>query len=145
MIRSRTLFGLLLVTCAVAWSQTAVASDIRRLDDVDQGWQVTQSKDRPMLLFVTRGGCKYCVQMERNTYQDDRVAAQVNDSFVPVMIDSAVANRVLKNIEIHAYPTTLVISPDAVLLDRIKGYISPQKMARRLDAAQKKQGAPDRR
>lgn len=139
MIKRQVALGLMLLLSSAAVSKTATAAKVDWLSDVDQGWQATQTTDRPMLLFVTKSSCKYCIKMKRNTYADADVASQINEAFVPVMIDSDVANRVLKNIKIHAYPTTLLISPEAVLLDKIKGYVSPQKLARRLSAAQQKQ------
>ena len=81
MNRPKSTLAILLVSAVAVCSQRAGAADIRWLDDVDQGLAGHRQQDRPMLLYVTRDGCKYCVKMERGTYRDDRVTSQVNESF----------------------------------------------------------------
>jgi thioredoxin-related protein len=51
------------------------------------------------------------------------------------MVSSATAKDLITKLKIRSYPTTLVISPDYALTDRITGYLPPAEMERRLTRA----------
>lgn len=102
--------------------------------DVQNAWQATQQQGQPMLVFVTRDNCFYCTQMKSRTYSDATVAGTIKSSFVPLELDGSGNSPLLKDLKVTAYPTTFVISPKAVILDRIDGYVAPDVLARRLSA-----------
>lgn len=113
--------------------QAALAEEIVWLHDTDAAWQKTIDEQRLLLLFVTRPNCKYCSQMKGVTFADERVTALVGAAFVPLAIDPASDPELIKELKIAAYPTTLIISPEAGLLDRFKGYLPPAEFQRRLN------------
>ncbi len=115
----------------------AIAADATKVawhDNVESAWKITQEHGRPLLVFVTRESCFYCVQMKERTYNDIAVAGAVNQSFVPLVIDGGGKSQLLKDLRVSAYPSTFVISPQAVILDRIDGYLPPEKLASRLNS-----------
>lgn len=120
----------LLTVCA----GTASANDIevKWIDDVDEAWAMTQSEDRPLLLFITQDRCKYCTKMKQGTYQDGKTVTLINDHFVAVEISGTQAARLVKKLGIRAFPTTVVITPDAKVADQVKGYLPPAKFNKRL-------------
>jgi thioredoxin-related protein len=100
--------------------------------DVDAAWEETVRGGRPLLLFITRPRCKYCVQMKTATLADEQVADQVMNEFVPVTIDPQSDPALIKELNVKSFPTTLIISPDAKMLDHIKGYLPPAEFQKRL-------------
>jgi thioredoxin-related protein len=115
----------------------AIAADATKVawhSDVESAWKITQEHGRPLLVFVTRESCLYCVQMKEGTYNDVAVAGAVNRSFVPLVIDGGGKSQLLRDLRVSAYPSTFVISPQAVILDRIDGYVPPEKLANRLNS-----------
>lgn len=115
----------------------AIAADAAKVAwhrDVESAWKITQEHGRPLLVFVTRESCLYCVQMKEGTYNDVAVAGAVNRSFVPLVIDGSGKSQLLRDLRVSAYPSTFVISPQAVILDRIDGYLPPEKLASRLNS-----------
>ena len=103
-------------------------------DDLNEAWQSTQRDGRPLLVFVTRDNCYYCTKMKDRTYASPTIAASVRGSFVPLMLDGSRSSALLRELNVRAFPSTFVISPQAVVLDRIDGYVTPEVLAARLEA-----------
>ena len=115
--------------------RSAVAADsVGWQTDVNQAWKMTQQQDRPLLVFVTSEDCAYCVKMKNSTYADSFVRAQIAACFVPLELNGRDASPLVKDLHVESYPTTFIISPRAVILDRISGYVPPEALAKRLDA-----------
>jgi hypothetical protein len=72
--------------------------------------------------------------MKEGTYNDVAVAGAINQSFVPLILNGGTKSQLLRDLRVSAYPSTFVISPQAVILDRIDGYVPPEKLASRLNS-----------
>lgn len=107
----------------VAWHQ-----------DIASAWQATQQNGRPLLVFVTRDQCFYCDKMKAGTLVSPLVVASLKAAFVPLVLDGRQSSPLLKELNVKGYPSTFVISPQAVVLDRIDGYVTPEVLANRLKA-----------
>ena len=104
--------------------------------DVKSAWQSTQQQGRPLLVFVTSSHCLYCTKMKQATYSNPAVAATINRSFVPLVLDGETPSPLLKDLAVKAFPATFIISRDAIILDRMDGYVAPDKLMARLAAIQ---------
>jgi thioredoxin-related protein len=127
-----SLFFLVQAMCSTEPLKAAETSNVRWFNDVSEAWRVSQSQGRPLLVFVTRADCVPCARMKVGTYTDRTVATTINDRFVAVTIDAARPSPLLKDLAVNAYPATFVISPQAVILQRIDGYVPPDQMSARL-------------
>ncbi len=112
----------------------ARAAEIAWHTDVGEAWRTTQHDGRPLLVFVTRGNCLFCTQMKDRTYGNAVVAATINQSFVPLVLDGGGNSPLLKELHVTMYPSTFVISRQAVIVERIDGYVPPEALVPRLDA-----------
>ncbi len=116
-------------------SPVAAASDVAQVSwhtDVQKAWHATQQQGRPLLVFVTRDNCFYCSQMKDSTYTNLAVAGAINRSFVPLVLDGGGQSPLLKELKVTSYPSTFVISPQAVIVARIDGYVTPEVLTTRL-------------
>jgi uncharacterized protein YyaL (SSP411 family) len=100
--------------------------------DVGEAWQKSQVQQRPMLVYVTHRNCVFCVKMKQKTWTDDRVARAIREGYVPLTVDGTVPSPLMKDLAVSGYPTTFVISPQAVILERFTGYVAPEALATRL-------------
>ena len=141
---------LILLVSAALWSclggQAATASEtthplanpgareVAWQKDIAQAWQSSQQNGRLLLVFVTRDQCYYCTKMKDGTYTSPLVTQSVASAYVPLMLDGAQQSPLLKELNVKGYPSTFVISPQAVVLDRIDGYVTPEVLATRLKA-----------
>jgi protein disulfide-isomerase len=135
MFRARAVLCIAAAILAVSCVNPLFAAEtnhIRWLNDVNDAWRSSQLQGRPLLVFVTRDACLPCAKMKASTYADSTVAAAINDRFVALSIDADRAPQLLKDLAVNAYPVTFVISPQAVILQRMDGYISPGQMAAKL-------------
>jgi thioredoxin-related protein len=110
------------------------AREVAWQKDIAQAWQATQENGRPLLVFVTRDHCHYCTKMKDGTYASPAVARSVQAEFVPLMLDGADQTPLLRELNVRGYPSTFVISAQAVVLDRIDGYVTPEVLTNRLMA-----------
>jgi hypothetical protein len=144
MRRSEHIAGVLFLLVTLMRGSLAgeVAGQLSWNRSVNEAWKKTQQDGRPLLVFVTRADCFYCVKMKGRTYNDSTVAALVNRSFVPLVLDGGTSPPpLLKELNVSVYPTTFIISPRAVILDRIDGYVAPEALCNRLKALQPKADA----
>jgi hypothetical protein len=119
----------------VVLGPVVVANDVAKVSwhtDVQTAWKATQQQGRPLLVFVTRGDCRYCSQMKDRTYGNLAVAWAINQSFVPLVLDGGGQTALLKELKVTSYPSTFVISPQAVIVARIDGYVTPEVLTTRL-------------
>ena len=122
----------LALTTASAWGETLQSDGIQWHVDLAETWKSTREIGRPMLLFVTVEKCAYCAKMKNGTYNDESVVSAVKDTFVPAQVDGRHFEELVDRLEICIYPTTVIISPDHEVLDRVNGYVSAKVLQARL-------------
>jgi len=124
----------LLVALTQQIASAAESGQLAWHTDVNEAWKTTQREGRLLLVFITHDHCVHCVRMKNGTFAEQRVAATINRSCVPLSLDGGGKSPLVKDLAIKAYPTTFLISPDAVVLDRIEGYVTPEVLLAHLTA-----------
>ncbi|APW96661.1 thioredoxin domain protein [Halobiforma lacisalsi AJ5] len=89
--------------------------------------------DVPVLLSLTATWCDHCHEMDAETYAEPRIAANVNDSFVPVRVDVDRRPRVRDRYNMGGFPSTVFLAPDGKVLTGA-GYLGPDGMRQVLDS-----------
>ncbi|EMA41666.1 DUF255 domain-containing protein [Halobiforma nitratireducens] len=89
--------------------------------------------DVPVLLSLTATWCDHCHEMDEETYAEPRIAANVNDSFVPVRVDVDRHPRVRDRYNMGGFPSTVFLAPDGKVLTGA-GYLGPDGMRQVLDS-----------
>jgi uncharacterized protein YyaL (SSP411 family) len=87
---------------------------------------------RPVLLSLSATWCADCHRMDRETYAEPRIAANVNDGFVPVRVDVDRRPRVRERYNMGGFPSTVFCTPDGSVLTGA-GYLGPEGMRQVLD------------
>lgn len=126
----------LLLFAAVAGGGEPAGKDWHH--DWPTAWRDSQAQDRPILLFITMEHCHYCEKMSRETYADGGVVDELDSSFVRASIDSDRDPRLVRQLNVQAFPTTVILGPDAHVIDSMKGYVGPEQLRTRLRAASAK-------
>ena len=83
--------------------------------------------DTPILLSLSATWCGACHEMDARTYSEPRVAANINDSFVPIRVDVDRNPRVRERYAMGGFPTTAFLTPSGELLTGA-GYLGPDGM-----------------
>ncbi|SFS00270.1 hypothetical protein SAMN05216559_2336 [Halomicrobium zhouii] len=71
---------------------------------------------KPLLLALTVPWSSECREMDRRTYGEPRIAANVNDGFVPVRVDADRHPRVRERYNMGGFPSTVFLTPDGKVL-----------------------------
>jgi thioredoxin-related protein len=117
----------------LAWAPAAPASGegVAWLTDTEVAWQRAVEQGQPLLVFITRPSCKHCTRMRSATFANPGVAADIARGFVPLAIDQRVEPGLVRELNVTAFPTMLIIS-ESGLLGRMTGFVPPQQMRQRL-------------
>ncbi len=71
---------------------------------------------KPVLLALVTPWSGECREMDRTTYADPRIAANVNDGFVPVRVDADRLPRVRERYNMGGFPSTVFLTPTGRVL-----------------------------
>ncbi len=90
-------------------------------------------RDRPVLLSLSATWCAGCHEMDATTYAEPRIAANINEWFVPIRVDVDRRPRVRERYNMGGFPTTAFLTPDGELLTGA-GYLGVDGMRQVLDS-----------
>jgi uncharacterized protein YyaL (SSP411 family) len=71
-----------------------------------------RERDVPVLVALTASWSDWCRQMDKRTYAEPRIAANLNDDFVPVRVDADRHPRVRERYNMGGFPSTVFVTPD---------------------------------
>jgi thioredoxin-related protein len=132
MFSPRQLVRILVPLMLLAWLPPCWAGDPEWHSDVEVAWKQAKERERPMLVFITTSGCRYCTMMQNVSFADPAVAELLHRGFVPAVVDAKNVAWLVQEQKVNSYPTTLIISPAAEVVDRINGYLKPGELKPRL-------------
>ena len=85
-----------------------------------------QSEGKPVLVNFYAEWCVWCKQLETVTFRDQKVAAMLAETVVPLNIDiDGDVAEIVRDHRIQAPPTIVVFSQGGEELGRIPGYLPP--------------------
>ncbi|MCA9040869.1 MAG: DUF255 domain-containing protein [Planctomycetaceae bacterium] len=87
---------------------------------------------KPMLLKFTAEWCHYCHKMEES-FNDPKVSELVNKNFIPIKVDADEKKKLVEELEIEGFPTTVIISPEFQPLQKITGFLKEDELLERLE------------
>ena len=90
-------------------------------------------RDCPILLSLSATWCEGCHEMDAITYAEPRIAANVNEGFVPVRVDVDRRPRVRERYNMGGFPTTAFLTPEGELLTGA-GYLDVDGMRQVLES-----------
>ncbi|PCJ81252.1 MAG: thiol:disulfide interchange protein [Bacteroidetes bacterium] len=127
----------LVVSLGYAWYSFYTPSNrIVWADNYIIAQQQAFETEKPIILFFTGKWCSPCRIMKRQVWADDQVMSIVNAGFIPVIIDVADTSAVQALIQyrVHVTPTTIIINPKGIVLDKRLGGISKDEFLEMLES-----------
>jgi uncharacterized protein YyaL (SSP411 family) len=82
----------------------------------ETAFEEAREADRPVLVSLSATWCAWCHEMDREAYSNPMVAANLNDSFVPIRVDVDRQPRVRERYNVGGFPSTVFCTPDGDLL-----------------------------
>lgn len=117
---------------------------INWVDSPQMATSLAQQFHLPILIFVTSDGCKYCRKMEREVWSNADIISTVETGFVPLKLNAQHNTGFVAAQQIHAFPTTLVLTQDGRLVTSATGCLPPNQLASLLRSVQQPQSASER-
>ncbi len=99
-------------------------------------FEIADRASKPILLSLSATWCSWCHEMDRETYSEPRIAANINDGFVPVRVDVDRQPRVRERYNMGGFPSTVFLTPDGELLTG-SGYLGPDGMRQVITSVRK--------
>lgn len=131
-----------LLAVAIVAAGTVIGAEPRTTgtwqSDADHAWQSARTARRPLLLYFTMTNCVHCRKMARETLADQSVASDIETKFIAASLTADKDGDLARRLGVRIYPTTVIVAPEAGVLDRISGYVGPTELRDRLRVAAEK-------
>ncbi|SIR45784.1 hypothetical protein SAMN05421858_2313 [Haladaptatus litoreus] len=75
-------------------------------------FEAAKDENKPILLSLSARWCSWCHEMDEKTYSIPTLAANVNDSFIPIRVDIDRHPRVRERYNMGGFPTTVFLTPE---------------------------------
>lgn len=125
---------MLLITSVMSLGSLAFAGDaVRWAASPRQATEAAERTGRMILVTVGADWCHYCRKMEQDVWKRGQIEKVISESYVPLRLDSDHHQDLIGRLQVQAFPTTLVFSPDRKLIARMEGYVDAERMHTALD------------
>lgn len=101
------------------------ASSIAWVENFDAALDRAKVENKPVLVDFFATWCGPCKLMDRETYTDSAVGAELTN-WIGARIDVDKNEEVAKRFGIEMIPTTVLLQPDGKEIARESGYVGPQ-------------------
>jgi len=93
-----------------------------------EGRQRGDAENKKVFLVFNADWCRYCLQMEKETFQNPTVIAYVNRNFVPISVNSDKEQDIAEKYSVRGLPSTWFISENGERIGNRPGYIAADEM-----------------
>ncbi len=116
----------------------------------EEAISLNQKNPKPILISIYTDWCGWCKKMDLYTYSNQLIYSYINNNFYAVKLDGEEKNRITFNNKVFnfkpkgkrgnhelavglmdnkiVFPTTVIMSENEVILDRIPGYLDASIM-----------------
>jgi len=92
------------------------ATKVQWRDWSTEAFDVAERSGKPVLLALHTRWSEECAEMDRTTYSEPRIAANINDGFVPIRVDADRNPRVRERYNMGGFPSTVFVTPEGNIL-----------------------------
>jgi thioredoxin-related protein len=103
--------------------------------DMRVAWQSARASHRPLILYFKMANCVYCRKMEKETFSDKALAADIQERFVAANVTLEQHADLVRQYRVRTFPTTVIVTPAGGVIDQIPGYIGANDLRGRLRIA----------
>jgi len=103
-------------------SSTAKVDAINWQPDFNTALAKSSEASKPVLVDFFATWCGYCKRLDAETFTDADLAAYMNETFVPVKVDTDKQTELSRKYNIAALPTTVILDTNGTELGRIQGF-----------------------
>lgn len=94
----------------------------------EEGRKRGEAENKKVFLVFNADWCRYCLQMEKETFQNPSVIAYVNRNFVPIRVNSDKEQRIANKYRVTGLPSLWFLAGNGDKISNLPGYIPPKEM-----------------
>lgn len=110
-------------------------SSIQWYDDFSEALKVSQSENKPIMIYFYTEWCTICKVLDRKIYADKNIVKKL-DNFISVKLnpeDNKTNEEITKEYNVDGFPTIVFINNNEFILKRVVGYLEPDNFSDTLD------------
>jgi hypothetical protein len=130
--RRRSFTTFWLAVASSVWAGTAQPAEIAWRKDVQAAAREAAARRKSILIMVKARWCGPCHQMLQQSWSNPSVVARVNADFIPLLIDADEQAALIQQLNVNAFPTTLILDSSQRVVDRATGFQSAGQLNARL-------------
>lgn len=133
-IKCASCLYIICLVCFSAQTSLAQSTSIQFGDDFDKALEIAKALDKNVFVDVYADWCMPCKMMDRQVFNDKKVAEFMNERFVSVKLDAERAGRKFaRRNNVYAFPTLLFFNPSGEEIHRVVGYANENRLMRSAD------------
>jgi len=120
-------------------SFTLFGADVKWEKDITSAMAKANKENKPLMVLVTKNGCRWCEVLKKETLQNPKVVAVLNRDFVSyegVMDEGSVPNSLMT----PGTPATWFIKGNAPMFEPVMGAVKADDFLMALDTVKKEYG-----
>lgn len=129
----------ILVSCSAMAQAPEEPTQIYWSNSPQMAQSLAMESRQPILAFITSENCSYCRKMEREVWTNQRIIAQVERDFIPLKLNATQHRQFVAKLGVHAFPTTIVFTPEGKIIGGAPGFMPASQMAGLLNTARPNQ------
>ncbi|HEY2785773.1 MAG TPA: thioredoxin family protein [Fimbriiglobus sp.] len=112
----------LLTVCLFAAVGSAADPTILWRTDYASAMKESADKKMPILVVVGSDACTHCRRMDAETFEDEKVRADLIGRFVTLKIDATKEPGLVQALNVQLYPTCVLAGPDGKIHGYLQGF-----------------------
>lgn len=110
---------------------------IQWLNYSNAAFDKAKATNQYILLYGKSDSCHWCQEMSKTTWRSPAVIAEVNKSFIPVVLDIDTEQNIAIRYRITSLPTVMILDSNNRVLKIFSGYFTPEFMEKNLKEIKK--------
>lgn len=108
-------------------------------NDLEAALKEAKESQKPVMVDFHTKWCKWCKELDRNTYSDNRVN-ELSAYFICVKVDAEEYPTITDKYNIRGYPTVVFLNHNGSVDSRVMGYRTPEVFTKIMDSVLGKMG-----
>jgi len=129
---------LLVILLVIAYSTAALAKD-PEWKNFNEGISEAKKSGKKILVDVYTDWCKWCKEMDKNTYADKNISAYLKKNYVIIKLNAEGNEKMMyegkpitpqefaQGMGVNGYPATLFLQSDGKPITLLPGYSTPDQ------------------
>jgi thioredoxin-related protein len=121
---TKTLLAVAMLLLLVAGSAGAAGKDSKiNWYAYADGMAKAKETGRIIIIDFHADWCKYCVKMEKETFTDPRVYKLMNESFIPISVDTEKEKQTAAQYAVRSLPTMMFLESSGEVINLLPGFV----------------------